>query len=204
MQIIKDNLKWILVVAVIAVTIFFVGRCSAPKPADVHLKKIDSLEQAVKIIEIEKSKAYKRAQVIENISREHEKDKQVYAEKFIAEQKKVAQLTRLQKEQLVKQRANVETLDSSFLTVDLSTSLLTMSNQLNHCRENASIDSLTILSQRDAYTVLDGAYSKAEKVIENKDATIKELKLIKTRPKWWTWPLVGAAAIGGFVLGAMK
>ncbi len=68
------------------------------------------------------------------------------------------------------------------------------------CNQELHADSLMIKSLNEANVECDSAYQLAGSALENRNQTIKELKTIKPKLKWWQ---ILAAAIGGFILGSL-
>lgn len=199
----RTDIKYVGITLIIATTLFFVGRCTAPPSPDANARKIDSLKKVNKGLEILQIVEHRRAEVAQQIAKDHEADKIKFQEKFLASEARIKTLTRAQKEMVLKKVGGVSKLDSSFVTDSLSTNLLTLSNAFTKCLENGEADALTVISMRDSYNSLDSAYEIAEKRIENKDGIILQQSKAKRRTKWWTWPAVIGGTVLGFILGSL-
>lgn len=194
----KDS---ILLLAIVG--IFFVGRCSALKMQDKHLIAIDSLNKALLSSRILELVHKHKSEVATQIAKDHENDKMLFQQKYLQEIEKNKLLTRQQKENRVKLLNGVSQADSSKLTDSLGNNILKLNAFVNKAKQLGIADSLTIKSLNEANAECDSAYQLAGTALENRNQTIKELKAIKPKLKWWQWPLVGAVAIGGFILGSL-
>lgn len=182
---------------------FFTGRCSAPTQ---HLT-IDSLNHQVEKLQVIQGKQEERARYLQQSAQREQDGKLEFKRKYEQAIAENAKLTKDQKVAKAKEVLKVGEWDMSDFTIPAADAVLNLGEKNSLLENNANADSATIKNLQWSFTELDSALRTSDEVVDKKDAIISEqkveIKRLKRKPHWWELPLIGIAAVGGFVLGVM-
>ena len=189
-----------IVVAILIALAFFTGKCNTSRAYD--QVEVDRLNARVGELEQIQGHHARDSRDLYKAAMDERSAKLFFEQRYNEQLKANSRLTKTEKDLKAKLSLKVGSADSSRFTEPVVDAILTQGAENEMLEDKAEADSLAFETLEDAYVALDSALIVCDERVDSKDQIIDKLKIKNRKPHWWEWPLVGAAVIIGFLLGA--
>lgn len=190
----KSSIKYLAILAVLALAFFFVGRCSAPAPAVTQSQRVDSLERAVRsasnreiALRSAAAEAFKRGAATQLQKRE-------IVIRYIRDTAQLHHYRKHVRDSLARILLAGDANDSSEFTFEAVNGALDLSAKLGMLTSADSLDMETIRDLKTGYLTLDSALCECRKKSSAQSEEVVILKKEVRRQKGLKW-LFGAVGL---------